>query len=74
MSDKLIEGIVAGFNRRNPGSEKCHWTEDFVHENGIYENICCVCTKHFLGYKRRVICKVCSTLPPEKKDAEVRTD
>ena len=35
------------------------WTEDFSHENGMYENICHVCHLSFCGHKRRVVCKKC---------------
>mgnify|MGYP000400275396 CR=1 FL=1 len=40
--------------------------EDFEHENGMYMNKCCHCQVTFLGYKRRVSCKVCDTLSKEK--------
>ena len=72
MSDILVQAIVAGFNRRNPESEKCHWPEDFPHDNGIYENICGQCTKHFLGHKRRPICKVCASEPKEVVDGQAQ--
>lgn len=36
-----------------------NWVEDFSHENGNYENGCIRCKNHFLGHKRRVICKNC---------------
>jgi len=36
-----------------------NWTEDFPHENGNYENVCIRCESHFLGHKRRVVCKKC---------------
>jgi hypothetical protein len=39
-----------------------NWQEDYSHENGQYENRCCHCTRHFIGHKRRVVCKICS--PP----------
>ncbi len=39
---------------------KGNWTEDFTHENGNYENVCIRCNNHFLGHKRRVVCKCCS--------------
>jgi len=35
------------------------WIEDFKYENGNYHNTCCHCKERFMGYKRRVICKVC---------------
>jgi hypothetical protein len=44
---------------RTKGSER-DWSEDFLHENGVYNNWCCRCQKTFLGYKRRVVCKLCS--------------
>lgn len=47
---------------RAKGSER-DWPEDFLHENGLYNNWCCGCQKTFLGYKRRVICKLCSEQP-----------
>lgn len=44
--------------------EERNWTEDFPHENGKYLNTCSSCGKGFLGYKRRVICKLCAAPPP----------
>jgi hypothetical protein len=41
--------------------EERSWREDAGHENGNYSNACCECGRMFLGHKRRVICKVCST-------------
>jgi hypothetical protein len=35
------------------------WPEDFAHENGNYECICCECGQHFIGHKRRVVCRKC---------------
>lgn len=43
-----------------------NWQEDFPHDNGQYLNRCvgpCGGTV-FLGHKRRVICKVCDSVPP----------
>lgn len=37
------------------------WKEDFSHENGKYSNYCHACTKYFMGHKRRICCKKCST-------------
>jgi hypothetical protein len=37
------------------------WKEDFQHENGNYECICCSCGDRFFGHKRRVQCKQCYT-------------
>ncbi len=36
------------------------WPEDAAHENGNYLCRCCGCHETFIGYKRRVVCKVCS--------------
>lgn len=58
---KLDSAIVAGFNRQHPGSFERNWSQDFSHENGMYENICLHCTKHFLGHKRRMVCLKCAT-------------
>lgn len=44
-----------------------NWTEDFCHENGNYENECCKCNNLFIGHKRRVVCKKCSSKPVEIK-------
>ncbi|KKN33990.1 hypothetical protein LCGC14_0798030 [marine sediment metagenome] len=44
----------------DPESER-NWPEDFSHENGNYFCRCCHCGKDFIGHKRRVVCKVCST-------------
>ena len=38
---------------------KRDWTEDFSHENGNYMNKCCICGETFIGYKRRVVCRIC---------------
>jgi hypothetical protein len=38
-----------------------NWPEDFSHENGNYQCLCCSCNKVFVGHKRRVVCKQCST-------------
>lgn len=47
---------------RTKGSER-DWPEDFPQENGVYNNHCHSCQKNFLGYKRRVTCKLCSAHP-----------
>lgn len=36
------------------------WPEDFVHENGKYQNRCSTCLESFMGYKRRITCKLCA--------------
>ena len=35
--------------------------EDFIVDNGMYQNICHSCGIHFIGHKRRPHCKVCHT-------------
>lgn len=39
---------------------KRDWPEDFNDENGNYSNMCLECGYHFIGHKRRRICKVCA--------------
>jgi hypothetical protein len=46
----------------------CHaalrdWMEDFSHENGSYQCLCCICEQEFIGHKRRVVCRVCAAFP-----------
>lgn len=45
--------------------DPCNWPEDFSHENGNYMHHCVDCGKTFLGYKRRVQCKVCAQKPSD---------
>ena len=35
------------------------WPEDFASENGNYECICYECGQHFIGHKRRIVCRKC---------------
>jgi Zn finger protein HypA/HybF involved in hydrogenase expression len=37
------------------------WPEDFHLENGNYTGHCLVCKAEFIGRKRRVYCKKCTT-------------
>lgn len=37
------------------------WPEDYKLENGRYCNLCLECNETFIGYKRRVVCKVCAS-------------
>lgn len=39
------------------------WPEDFTDENGNYNCLCSICGNRFIGYKRRIICKLCSHAP-----------
>ncbi len=43
----------------DPENDPRNWSEDFEHENGKYYCRCCKCEELFIGYKRRVICKIC---------------
>lgn len=47
------------------------WPEDFAHENGRYYNSCCQCGHTFIGYKRRVVCKVCAATQSPHQGREV---
>ena len=38
-----------------------NWTEDYKHENGNYTCKCSKCKEYFYGYKRRTLCKECSS-------------
>lgn len=67
--ERFALSIVAGFNSRHEGADKRNWPEDFSHENGMYENLCCLCKRSFLGHKRRVVCKSCATERQEEYDA-----
>jgi len=44
-----------------PDSAARDWPEDFADENGNYSVLWSICQQWFLGYKRRVACKVCAT-------------
>ena len=54
------------------------WPEDANDENGNYLCHCLTCDQHFVGYKRRMTCKVCdgieqarwNGLTPEQQEAE----
>lgn len=43
-----------------------NWTEDYPHENGEYQNFCYSCNRFFVGHKRRIICRDCSTAAAAK--------
>ncbi len=38
------------------------WPEDESHENGRYQHRCYACDNLFMGHKRRVVCRLCSTI------------
>jgi hypothetical protein len=68
---KLERSIIGGFSRQHPGSHERNWSQDFSHENGMYENICIHCKLHFLGHKRRMVCFKCAPPPPEQPNGQV---
>jgi len=37
------------------------WPEDYADDNGKYLNQCLTCNTHFMGHKRRNVCKLCDT-------------
>jgi hypothetical protein len=49
---------------------KRNWPEDYYHENGEYYCRCHVCNNMFIGYKRRVVCKICSEKNNKKEIAK----
>jgi len=46
-----------------PTDSARNWTEDYLHENGMYQNRCHRCNELFFGHKRRVVCKICFDEP-----------
>lgn len=56
MDDRTRMQAVISASLGNPERD---FPEDYGHENGQYQNRCCVCNNLFLGYKRRVVCKKC---------------
>lgn len=55
-----FEGYAGSVISKQVSVEK-DWTEDFEHENGMYQNRCRTCNGLFIGYKRRLTCKECAT-------------
>jgi hypothetical protein len=58
-TDKAIL-VIKSNNMKLPPHSKNDWVEDFIFENGYYQNICIKCNNTFMGHKRRIICKTCS--------------
>ena len=57
------EKLIFSLPRPRPTTEEERsFPEDAVHENGNYHCRCVVCEQTFIGYKRRVVCKVCKEL------------
>jgi hypothetical protein len=57
-----------------PDSAARDWPEDFADENGNYSVLCSICQQWFLGYKRRVACKVCATKEARPEPAAEPSD
>jgi len=57
---------------KNSTQEERSFPEDASAENGNYFNNCCNCGRIFIGYKRRVICKVCTQKPVLSKDQDAQ--
>jgi hypothetical protein len=49
------------------------WPEDAKYENGSYFCKCMHCSKTFIGYKRRVVCKVCYEQRNQKVELSEQT-
>lgn len=43
-----------------------NWVEDYPHDNGQYMNRCLSCRRIFIGYKRRITCKLCASTQPKQ--------
>lgn len=68
-SAKAIIRIHRVDNPTALADDRRNWPEDFSHENGNYSCTCCLCHQHFIGHKRRVVCKLCSKAQkPQPKD------
>lgn len=58
MTEGYPSDYIEGFGR-GPRD----FPEDYRHENGQYFNLCVRCQWHFVGHKRRVLCRECSEIP-----------
>ena len=56
MSERNNEGLKWPDDPHN-------WPEDYHLENGNYCCLCYVCGCQFVGYKRRIVCKMCHKEP-----------
>jgi len=54
-------------------AEARDWPGDFPHDNGNYMNTCHACGNTFTGYKRRIICRVCSDQAPKVEGIQAQT-
>lgn len=55
---QIHQTIQVGKARAN--AQPRDWVEDFADENGQYMCLCHECKRSFIGYKRRVVCKLCT--------------
>ena len=53
---------MAAYILNDPRIEYRSWPEDSELENGNYFCKCSKCSQPFIGYKRRVVCRVCHNL------------
>lgn len=69
---EAIAAIAAAEARPEPKPDPAlrDWPEDLAHENGNYTNTCVSCKERFIGYKRRVVCKVCAQKASSEPAAE----
>jgi len=62
-------------NCKNAATElERNWPEDYLHENGCYQNKCKICGSFFLGHKRRPVCKVCFNAASADISPDLPTD
>ena len=50
---EFVERLKASATERD-------WPSEFSDENGCYTNLCLECRETFMGYKRRVVCRICA--------------
>ncbi len=60
-SDAYRNANTAERDKALTGKGKRDFPEDAVHENGQYCCFCVSCGHQFVGLKRRIVCKLCTT-------------
>lgn len=64
---KIIDGLNEAISDVRFGTfHGRDWAEDTAYENGNYNCRCSTCGEIFVGYKRRVTCRVCASGGNEK--------
>lgn len=66
----LASAINAALSQQAAPGVAGDWPEDFSHENGQYQCMCCHCGNMFIGHKRRVTCKACASQPHPTGDTQ----